>query len=144
MVQAYWKSKFHNFPIFASYDEKNKNYFSMTSLGGRIKRDSKLNTEKVSFQKIQYFKTECANFSTTGVEILSEVWPKLSQECFCYARVVMVVHDEIVVETSKDNVVSQIRKIEKEVGDKYVPLVGLIGLIGLNFDISELLQIWIK
>ena len=72
---------------------------------------------------------------------MSEVWQKLSQEFYGYARVVMVVHDEIVIETSKENyekVVSIIRKIEKEVGDKYVPLVGL------KFEISEPLNFWTK
>ena len=144
MVMAYWRSKFHNSPIFTSYGKDELNYFSLTSVGGRVKRDFKLDTGNISYEKfetIKYHKTECANFpiQSTGVDILSEVWQLISQECYGFARVVMVVHDEVVIETEPqyyDRVVSIIRKIEKEVGDKYVPLVGL------KFDISEPLQNW--
>lgn len=141
MVMAYWRSKFHNSPIFTSYGKDELNYFS-----GRVKRDLKLDTGYISYAKfetIKYHKTECANFpiQSTGVDILSEVWQLISQECKGFARVVMVVHDEVVIETEPhnyDEVVSIIRKIEKQVGDKYVPLVGI------NFDISEPLQNWTK
>ena len=146
MIMAYWRSKFHNSPIFTSFDEKKLNYFSLTSFGGRVKRDYKLNTGYISYEKfetIKNHKTECANFpiQATGVDILSEVWQLITKECYGFARVVLVVHDEIVIETSKEyyeEVVFIIRKIEKEVGDKYVPLVGL------KFEISEPLQNWTK
>ena len=146
MVLAYWKSKFNKNPVFFSYRKRQQNYHYLTSLGGRIKRDSDLDIGNVSFEKfksIKWFLNECSNFpiQATGADILSEIWQILSSECYGFARVVMVVHDEIVVETHPDNykkVVEKIKQIERYIEKIYLPIPRF------KFEISPPVNSWVE
>lgn len=96
MVNHLWTSQFQKKAVFASYTDFKKNYFYITSLLGRVKRDSDLDKGWMSYEKfsnIKWFVNEYANYpiQATGADFLSQIWSKLSKRLKGKARIVMVV-----------------------------------------------------
>lgn len=128
MVNCLWKSKFKKTkPIFFSYGENRRNHFFITSVGGRVKRDSVLDIGCVNYEKFSYhrkFHGEYSNFpiQATGVDILSlflkeiekknkTFWVCCNGGAPCRRRRFIETEPQ-----NYDEVISIIRKIEKQVG----------------------------
>lgn len=143
-------------PVFSTYSENKKNYYYVTSKGGRIKKGSYFDRGELTplaFSELRHLEnkkkgekvniiSEMSNFpiQATGSDILKHLMVKCSKEWAPdFARIVLVVHDEVLIETSKNNylaVVKSFQKIITEIGESYLPGIGLIS------ECSEPLDFW--